>query len=108
MSENNSGAIDPATGNTLSHHNPAGDTAFEHGKEGAHNRIDSKDERSIANNLKDAERIEKAEKKAEEEAAAVRPTEAARSHGNEPSRGAKIDEQLELEEEAELKKKGKI
>lgn len=47
MSENNSGAIDPQTGSTLSHHNPAGDTAFEHGKEGAHNRIDSKDERSV-------------------------------------------------------------
>lgn len=76
--------------------------------------------------MKDAERIEKAEKKAEEEAAAVRPTDAARAHGNvrvsscytvdtrlpilasqEPSRGAKIDEQLELEEEAELKRKGK-
>ncbi|KAJ9114988.1 hypothetical protein QFC22_005316 [Naganishia vaughanmartiniae] len=108
MSENNAGAIDPATGTTLSHHNPAGNTEFEHGKEGAHNRIDSKDERSIANNLKDAERVEKLEKQAEEEAAHTRPTDAARSHGNEPSRGAKIDEQLELEEEAELRRKGKM
>ena len=34
-------------------------------------------------------------------------TEAAKAHGNEPSRGAKIDEQIRLEEEAELKAKGK-
>lgn len=31
----------------------------------------------------------------------------AEAHGNEPSRGAVIDEQLRLEEEAELKAKGK-
>jgi hypothetical protein len=29
-------------------------------------------------------------------------------NSNEPSRGAKIDEQIELEEEAELRAKGKI
>jgi len=28
-------------------------------------------------------------------------------HGNEPSKGAKIDAQLQAEEEAELKRKGK-
>ncbi|KAJ9110020.1 hypothetical protein QFC20_003094 [Naganishia adeliensis] len=105
---NNDGAIDPTTGSTKSHHNPEGNTAFEHGKEGAHNRVDSKDERSFANNLKDAERVEKLEKQAEEAAAHERPTDAAKSHGNEPSRGAKIDEQLELEEEAELRRKGKM
>ena len=31
----------------------------------------------------------------------------ARSHGNEPSKGAKIDAELQAEEEEELKKKGK-
>lgn len=31
----------------------------------------------------------------------------ARAHGNEPSRGAKIDAQLQAEEEEELKRKGK-
>jgi hypothetical protein len=36
----------------------------------------------IANNLKDAERVEKKEAAAEEAAANVRPTDAARSHGN--------------------------
>jgi len=36
------------------------------------------------------------------------PMEPARSHGNEPSRGAKIDAELKAEEEDLLKKKGKI
>lgn len=31
----------------------------------------------------------------------------ARAHGNEPSKGAKIDQQIREEEEAELKRKGK-
>jgi hypothetical protein len=31
----------------------------------------------------------------------------ARAHGNEPSKGAKIDQELREEEEAELKRKGK-
>lgn len=40
-----------------------------------------------------AAKAEKDEKKAENEAAPL-PTQAARDHGNEPSRGAKIDEQV--------------
>ncbi len=31
----------------------------------------------------------------------------ARMHGNEPSRGAKIDAQIQAEEEEELRRKGK-
>jgi hypothetical protein len=34
----------------------------------------------------------------------MRPTDIAKSHGNEPSRGAKIDEQIE-DEEAEIIRK---
>ena len=37
----------------------------------------------------------------------MRPTEVARSHGNEPSKGAKIDEELQKEDEEYLKRKGK-
>jgi len=37
----------------------------------------------------------------------MRPTEIARSHGNEPSKGAKIDEELQKEDEEYLKKIGK-
>jgi hypothetical protein len=35
------------------------------------------------------------------------PPRASKQHGNEPSRGAKIDQELREEEEAELKRKGK-
>ena len=35
----------------------------------------------------------------------MKPTQIAESHGNKPSKGAVVDEQLEAEEEAELKKK---
>lgn len=46
------------------------------------------------------------EKQAEAEAEEKRrhPTDIAKSHGNEPSRGAKIDEKLEDEEEALIRK----
>jgi hypothetical protein len=35
------------------------------------------------------------------------PTLPAKLHGNEPSRGAKIDAELQAEEEEELRRKGK-
>lgn len=67
--------------------------------------MDKTDERSIANTLADAERVEKKEKEAEEAKAAIKPTDAARKHGNEPSRGAKVDEELEKEDELRLAQK---
>jgi hypothetical protein len=78
--------------------------AFEHGKENAHSRLDKTDERTIGNTLKDAERVEQKEKEADEAKAAEKPTDAARAHGNEPSRGAKIDEKIEDEEAAIIAK----
>lgn len=81
-----------------------------------------KDERSFKNNI-EAEALKEKKEREEEAKPKPMPTEAARSHGNvsscfcqsgtsadavgsqEPSRGAKIDEQLQLEEEAELAKK---
>jgi hypothetical protein len=76
---------------------------FEEGKPHAHDRLDGKDERSIANNLADAEHTEKKEKAAEEaHAAAIEdPTALARSHGNEPSKGAKKDKEL-VDDDAEI------
>jgi len=65
--------------------------------------VDSKDQRSIANTLAAAEK----EHKEEREEGVVRPTSIARSHGNEPSKGAKIDEELQREDEEYLKRKGK-
>ncbi len=57
---------------------------------------DSKDSRS----LKDRAAAEKKLEKEEEEAAKhkPRPTEIAKSHGNKPSKGAILDEQIQLEE----------
>lgn len=60
--------------------------------------------------LQDRAKAEQKKEKEEEDARKnkPRPTEIARSHGNEPSRGAIIDEQIENEEYEELKRKGKI
>jgi len=40
-----------------------------------------------------------------EKAAEVKPTEVAKEHGNKPSRGAEIDEELENEDEQRVKEK---
>ena len=66
------------------------------------------DERSIANKL---EREQKRENESEEKSLEDRQREKdatlpARAHGNEPSKGAKIDQELREEDEAMLKKKG--
>lgn len=79
---------------------------FEAGKENSHSRLDSKDERTIANSLADAEHTEQKEKEAEKEKEEARldPTLAARQHGNEPSQGAKKDKQIVDEEEEIIRK----
>lgn len=77
---------------------------YEHGKEHQHDRLDKTDERSIANTLADASRVEKKEKEAEKEKEEAKPTDAAKAHGNEPSRGAKVDEKIEDEEAAIIAK----
>jgi hypothetical protein len=69
----------------------------------------TEDERSIKNKL---EREEKRENESEdvsldEQRRQQDATLPARAHGNEPSKGAKIDQQIREEEEAELKRKGK-
>lgn len=69
----------------------------------------TEDERSIANKLEREEKREKEgeELSLEEEQRKKDATLPARAHGNEPSKGAKIDQELREEEEAELKRKGK-
>ncbi|KAF8167265.1 hypothetical protein B0H34DRAFT_681188 [Crassisporium funariophilum] len=70
----------------------------------AHIDTDSKDERSIANRLSAAE---KHEAEADSSRTTITdPLKPARDHGNEPSRGAKIDAQIQEEEQELLKKKG--
>ncbi|KAI9649629.1 hypothetical protein NHQ30_002210 [Ciborinia camelliae] len=82
---------------------------FHEGKENSHLALDSKDERSIANKLaREEQRENEPEEMSKEERAAKKDaTLPAKMHGNEPSRGATIDQQLRDEEEAELKRKGK-
>lgn len=67
------------------------------------------DQRSIANRIEAAQAEEAAKDQDPPEVAALKedPTAPARMHGNEPSRGAKIDAQIQAEEEAELERKGK-
>ncbi|KAM3501438.1 hypothetical protein MY10362_005544 [Beauveria mimosiformis] len=88
---------------TSSEHNEP----FEEGKENSHSQIDPKDQRSIANRL--AAETQATEDKEDPEVTRMKedPTAPAREHGNEPSRGAKIDAQIQEEEQAELERKGK-
>ncbi|KAK1922303.1 hypothetical protein DB88DRAFT_512727 [Papiliotrema laurentii] len=103
-SEASGGAIDPRTG--TAGHAQTGER-YEAGKENSHSRLDSKDERTLANQIADAEHTEKKEKEAEaaKEEARLDPTLAAKSHGNEPSRGAKKDLEIVQDEEEELRRK---
>ncbi|PQE17301.1 hypothetical protein CJF31_00005705 [Rutstroemia sp. NJR-2017a BVV2] len=84
------------------------DNRFHDGKENSHLANDSKDERTIANKLEREEKREGEGDRISEEAKLSQKdaTAPAKMHGNEPSRGAKIDQELREEEEALLKKKG--
>ncbi|KAI1760565.1 hypothetical protein GGR53DRAFT_470176 [Hypoxylon sp. FL1150] len=82
---------------------------YEEGVEHSHLPNDSKDERSIANRLANEERKLKRNEEDDPETKASKqdPTLPAKLHGNEPSKGAKIDADIQAEEEEYLKQKGK-
>ncbi|MCJ1283267.1 hypothetical protein MMC26_002595 [Xylographa opegraphella] len=84
---------------------------YNEGKENSHKSNDSRtpeDERSIANRLANEEKKSDGDGDSKEtEMLKKDPTLPARSHGNEPSKGAKIDAELQAEEEEYLKRKGK-
>ncbi|KAI8220418.1 hypothetical protein K4K57_003004 [Colletotrichum sp. SAR 10_99] len=99
-------------GDQRNHKNEELDTAerFQEGKENSHQATDSKDERSIANRLAAEEKKDKEDDNddtREVRLGKIDPTLPAKDHGNEPSRGAKIDAQIQAEEEEELRRKGK-
>ncbi|KAK1763572.1 hypothetical protein QBC33DRAFT_549354 [Phialemonium atrogriseum] len=71
----------------------------------AHQPTDSQDQRTIANRLAAAEQAPEPGDDAETAASKKDPTLPAKMHGNEPSRGAKIDAELQAEDEAALRKK---
>jgi len=84
------------------------DDRYHEGQEHSHKANDSKDQRTIANKLDRESKRENEEEDTEETKALKKdPTAPARMHGNEPSKGAKIDAELQAEEEEELKRKGK-
>ncbi|ORY33353.1 hypothetical protein BCR39DRAFT_519378 [Naematelia encephala] len=103
MSEANSGAIDPTTGS--SGHPQTGEP-FEHAPEDSHLRLDGKDGRTHANTVADAKRTEAIEKAVEEKKAELQhdPTLLAKSHGNEPSRGAVKDKELVEDDDETIRK----
>jgi len=82
---------------------------FEEGKKHAHSNNDSKDSRTIANKLasKSQEDNEDDPKSIEKKLLDEDATAPARAHGNEPSRGAKIDQQIREEEDEYLRQKGR-
>ncbi|KDQ62962.1 hypothetical protein JAAARDRAFT_28945 [Jaapia argillacea MUCL 33604] len=76
---------------------------FEAGQNNAHDQIDSKDERTIANRLAQAEKVAADERQRSKRV--DDPLAPAQAHGNEPSKGAKIDAELQAEEEEYLRNK---
>ncbi|KAF7553892.1 hypothetical protein G7046_g6963 [Stylonectria norvegica] len=78
---------------------------FHEGKDGAHLKNDSKDQRSIANRLAAEEKREESGDDEETKALKEDPTLPAKMHGNKPSRGAEIDAEIAAEEAEIIRKK---
>ncbi|MCJ1453113.1 hypothetical protein MMC28_003458 [Mycoblastus sanguinarius] len=81
---------------------------YKEGQPNSHLANDSKDERTIANKLAREEKRQNEPEPIAKEAAESQkdPTLPAKNHGNEPSKGAKIDAEIQEEEEEIMKKKG--
>ncbi|KAK1978728.1 hypothetical protein LZ30DRAFT_598499 [Colletotrichum cereale] len=82
---------------------------FHEGKDNSHIATDSKDERSIANRLAAEEkRNREGDDDDDDEETRLGKKDAtlpAKMHGNEPSKGAKIDKELQEEDELRLRQK---
>ncbi|TGZ82390.1 hypothetical protein EX30DRAFT_339674 [Ascodesmis nigricans] len=81
----------------------SGKVPYEAGQKHSHDVTDSKDQRSIANRLAAAER-ENAQSSSK--TGSKDPRQAALSHGNEPSKGAKIDAELMEDDAKRMREKG--
>ncbi|TKA33811.1 hypothetical protein B0A50_00648 [Salinomyces thailandicus] len=81
---------------------------YKEGQPNSHQANDPKDERSIANKLaRESKREGESESENFETMQSKKDsTLPAKFHGNEPSKGAKIDQELKEEEEEMMKKKG--
>ncbi|CAP67545.1 uncharacterized protein PODANS_1_14420 [Podospora anserina S mat+] len=78
---------------------------FHEGVKHSHNNNDPKDNRSLVNRAAAERQDEGSEDSVETAQLKKDPTLPAKMHGNEPSRGAKIDAELQAEDEATLRKK---
>ncbi|EAQ89661.1 hypothetical protein CHGG_06280 [Chaetomium globosum CBS 148.51] len=81
-------------------------TRYHEGPANAHLQNDPKDQRSLSNRAAAEVSDEQNEESRETSLHKQDPTLPAKVHGNEPSRGARIDAELQAEDEAALKKKG--
>ncbi|KAL2865167.1 uncharacterized protein BJX67DRAFT_189264 [Aspergillus lucknowensis] len=85
---------------------------YEQGEKGSHKAIDAKDERSIGNRLAaqskeaDSSHHHNRDIQPEAELSKKDPLKPAKLHGNEPSKGAKIDKQLQEDDDQRLREKG--
>ncbi|KAJ4298715.1 hypothetical protein N0V88_003747 [Collariella sp. IMI 366227] len=82
-------------------------TRYHEGTAHSHLHADPKDQRSFANRAGAEQSADSDPEESRETTLHKKdPTLPAKMHGNEPSKGAKIDAELQAEDEAELKKKG--
>ncbi|KAL2150306.1 hypothetical protein VTH82DRAFT_7982 [Thermothelomyces myriococcoides] len=81
-------------------------TRYNEGTANSHLQNDPKDQRSLSNRAAAEELSEQQEESHETSLHKKDPTLPAKMHGNEPSKGAKIDAELQAEEEELMKKKG--
>ncbi|GAB1196865.1 hypothetical protein BDV32DRAFT_126613 [Aspergillus pseudonomiae] len=85
---------------------------YNEGQKHSHKNLDPKDERSIANKLAarekqpDPSHHHNYDVNPEAEISKKDSTKPAKIHGNEPSKGAKIDQELKEEDEQRLREKG--
>ncbi|KAL8287353.1 hypothetical protein RQP46_003805 [Phenoliferia psychrophenolica] len=86
------------------HASPRELSQYEIGKQDAHIKLDKAERIERVNKIAAEEAKKRSQKEFEEHA---RPTQIAEAHGNKPSRGAKIDQEIEDEERAQLERQGK-
>ncbi|KAL7947237.1 hypothetical protein V8C42DRAFT_317186, partial [Trichoderma barbatum] len=81
---------------------------YNEGQQGSHVGTDSKDQRSIANRLAAEEGRKESGDDFETSLLKKDPTLPAKMHGNEPSKGARVDAELAADDEEYLRRKAKL
>ncbi|KAK4140219.1 uncharacterized protein C8A04DRAFT_32262 [Dichotomopilus funicola] len=81
-------------------------TRYHEGQPNSHLQNDPKDQRSLSNRAAAEVQDDEQDESRETTLHKQDPTLPAKMHGNEPSKGAKIDAELQAEEEEIMKKKG--